>query len=47
MLSPVKIITTDNLKSMETSNTVRVNDAYNFKRSLTQLITYLNNHKKK
>ena len=47
MLSPVKIITTDNLKSMETSNTVRVNDAYNFKRSLTELITYLNNHKKK
>ena len=26
---------------------IRVNDAYNFKRSLTELITYLNNHKKK
>jgi uncharacterized protein YbjT (DUF2867 family) len=46
MLSPVKIITTDNLKSMETSNTVTVNDSYNFKRSLKQLSTYLVNYKK-
>ena len=46
MISPVKIITTDNLKSMETSNTVKVNDAYNFKHSLTELRTYLINYKK-
>ena len=46
MISPVKIITTDNLKSMETSNTVKVNDAYNFKHSLTELSTYLINYKK-
>jgi uncharacterized protein YbjT (DUF2867 family) len=46
MLSPVKIITTDNLKSMETSNTVKVNDAYNFKSSLKELSTYLINYKK-
>jgi uncharacterized protein YbjT (DUF2867 family) len=46
MLSPVKIITTDNLKSMETSNTVMKNDAYSFKRSLKALSTYLTNHKK-
>jgi len=46
MLSPVKIITTDNLKSMETSNTVKVNDAYRFKTSLKELRTYLINYKK-
>ena len=46
MLSPVKIITTDNLKSMETSNTVRVNHSYNFKSSLKELSTYLINYKK-
>ena len=46
MLSPVKIITTDNLKSMETSNTVKVNDAYGFKSSLKELSTYLINYKK-
>jgi NADH dehydrogenase len=46
MLSPVKIITTDNLKSMETSNTVRVNHSYSFKRSLKELSTYLINYKK-
>jgi len=46
MLSPVKIITTDNLKSMETSNTVRVNHSYNFKSTLKELSTYLINYKK-
>jgi len=46
MLSPVKIITTDNLKSMETSNTVIKNDAYSFKLSLKELSTYLTNYKK-
>ena len=46
MLSPVKIITTDNLKSMETSNTVKLNDAYNFKSSLKTLSTYLIDYKK-
>ena len=46
MLSPIKIITTDNLKSMETSNTVKVNDAYNFKTTLKELSTYLINYKK-
>ena len=46
MLSPVKIITIDNLKSMETSNTVMKNDAYNFKHSLKELNTYLTNYKK-
>ena len=46
MLSPIKIITTDNLKSMETSNTVKVNDAYNFKSTLIELSTYLINYKK-
>jgi|TARA_B110000037_G_scaffold126132_1_gene143661 NADH dehydrogenase len=42
-LSPVKLITTDNLRSMETSNTVKANDAYKFKQSLKELSTYLNN----
>jgi hypothetical protein len=46
MLSPVKIITTDNLKSMQTSNTVRVNDSYRFKHSLKELSTYLINYRK-
>ena len=45
-LSPIKLITTDNLRSMETSNTVKVNDAYIFKQSLKELNTYLNNKKK-
>jgi len=45
-LLPIKIITTDNLKSMETSNTVNVNDAYSFKTSLKELSTYLINYKK-
>tara|TARA_B100000902_G_scaffold238833_1_gene226173 strand:+ start:2620 stop:3507 length:888 start_codon:yes stop_codon:yes gene_type:complete len=45
-LLPIKIITTDNLKSMETSSTVNVNDAYSFKTSLKELSTYLINYKK-
>ncbi len=45
-LSPVKLITTDNLKSMEISNTVKVNHSYHFKSSLKELTTYLNNYKK-
>lgn len=45
-LLPIKIITTDNLRSMETSNTVNVNDAYSFKTSLKELSTYLINYKK-
>jgi uncharacterized protein YbjT (DUF2867 family) len=44
-LSPVKIITIDNLKSMETSNTVDINDSYSFKSSLHELSTYLTNCK--
>ena len=46
MLSPIKVITTDNLKSMEISNTVMRNDAYSFMRSLKELSTYLTNYKK-
>ena len=46
-LSPVKLITTDNLKSMETDNTVKVNDAYKFKTVLKDLKTYLTNFKEK
>jgi len=42
-LSPIKIITIDNLKSMETSNTVKINDSYSFKSSLEELSTYLTN----
>mgnify|MGYP001307180928 FL=1 len=45
-LSPVKLITIDNLKSMEISNTVKINDAYRFKSSLIELATYLKNNKK-
>ena len=45
-LSPVKLITTDNLKSMEISNTVKINDAYRFKSSLIDLATYLKKYKK-
>ena len=44
-LSPIKIITLDNLKSMETSNTVKINDSYKFKSSLKELSTYLINEK--
>ena len=44
-LSPVKIITLDNLKSMEISNTVKINDSYKFKSSLKELSTYLTNYK--
>ena len=44
-LSPVKIITLDNLKSMEISNTVKINDSYKFKPSLIELSTYLTNYK--
>jgi uncharacterized protein YbjT (DUF2867 family) len=44
-LSPIKIITLDNLKSMETSNTVKINDSYRFKLSLKELSTYLTNYK--
>ena len=40
---PIKIITIDNLKSMEISNTVKVNDSYSFKSSLQELSTYLTN----
>ena len=46
-LSPVKLITTDNLKSMETDNTVKVNDAYKFKTALKDLKTYLIHYKEK
>ena len=42
-LSPIKIITIDNLKSMEISNTVKINDSYRFKSSLEELSTYLTN----
>ncbi|MAT79711.1 MAG: hypothetical protein CMD13_03130 [Flavobacteriales bacterium] len=45
-LSPVKLITIDNLKSMEISNTVKINDAYRFKSSLIDLATYLKKYKK-
>ena len=45
-LSPVKLITIDNLKSMEISNTVKINDAYRFKSSLIELATYLKKYKK-
>ena len=44
-LSPVNILTVDNLKSMEISNTVKINDSYKFKSSLKELSTYLTNYK--
>ena len=46
-LSPIKIITIDNLKSMEISNTVKINDSYSFKSSLEELSLYLTNSNKK
>ena len=42
-LSPIKIITIDNLKSLEISNTVNINDSYSFKSSLEELSKYLTN----
>lgn len=44
---PVKIITRDNLKSMSLDNTVKINDAYQFKATLTTLNTYLSNKSSK
>ncbi len=44
-LLPFKIITRDNLRSMEIDNTVLVNDAYLHKKSLLSLKEYLNNSK--
>ena len=40
-LSPIKLITRDNLKSMQLDNVTPVNDAYQFKKRLIQLETYL------
>jgi len=40
-LLPVKIVTRDNLKSMEIENTTDINDAYQYKTSLKQLSSYL------
>jgi NADH dehydrogenase len=40
-LSPVKLVTRDNLKSMEIDNTAPINDSYQFKSSLRQLSSYL------
>ena len=44
-LLPFKIITRDNLRSMEIDNTALVNDAYLHKKSLLSLEEYLNNLK--
>lgn len=38
---PIKLVTRDNLKSMEIENTIDVNDAYQYKSSLKQLSSYL------
>jgi NADH dehydrogenase len=40
-LSPVKLVTRDNLKSMEIDNTAKINDSYQYKSSLRQLSSYL------
>ena len=40
-LLPYKIITKDNLKSMELDNVVDINDAYHFKSKLLSLPSYL------
>ena len=40
-LLPVKLVTRDNLKSMEIDNTVDINDAYQYKSSLKNLSSYL------
>ena len=40
-LSPVKLVTRDNLKSMEIDNTAPINDSYQYKSSLRQLSSYL------
>jgi hypothetical protein len=40
-LLPYKIITKDNLKSMELDNVVDINDAYHFKTKLLSLPRYL------
>ena len=40
-LSPVKVVTRDNLKSMEIDNTAQINDSYQYKSSLRQLSSYL------
>ena len=40
-LSPVKLVTRDNLKSMEIDNTAQINDSYQYKSSLRQLSSYL------
>ena len=40
-LLPYKIITRDNLKSMELDNVVDINDAYHFKSKLLPLSSYL------
>jgi NADH dehydrogenase len=40
-LSPIKIVTRDNLKSMEIDNTAPINDSYQYKSSLRQLSSYL------
>ena len=39
--SPVKLVTRDNLKSMEIDNTATINDSYQYKSSLRQLSSYL------
>jgi len=38
---PIKLVTRDNLKSMEIENTIDINDAYQYKSSLKQLSSYL------
>ncbi len=40
-LLPVKLVTRDNLKSMEIDNTAKINDSYQYKSSLRQLSSYL------
>jgi len=40
-LLPVKIVTRDNLKSMEIENTAHINDSYQYKSSLRRLSSYL------
>jgi len=38
---PIKLVTRDNLKSMEIENIIDINDAYQYKSSLKQLSSYL------
>lgn len=40
-ISPIKLITRDNLRSMEIDNVTEINDSYKFKSRLTELKTYL------